>query len=519
MELDAFRWTYGPLARACVAALGFGSTLGSTSPALAGGPLGANGSTLQTSKYALDLYQGPVFAGSRVTGLAGAYVAVAEDVDGDLQNAAAPAVRPFYSYSHFDYWLGFGLTFPSTVNEVDFFNSGSQTRLTNSPDAFVFFVPALNLQWGELGIGLTVEVSRYDLSSAPVEQERGTTTEIRIPTFHFQVAHGFDHNQLVLGVGTRLVTMRARTSEGAAFESNGVGLELGALYKPEMRSIRVGAGFRTAIRTEAQYTNQLLPNQNGDLIVSDGSGGAYFLPESVALPWDLNIGVAVQLGRPFNPPWRIDTERIERDVLAHRLRQIDRDSARAHLLRNPDRAARAVGRAELDREQRRDDVELERRLAESQRQIGRELAHLSRRYLLLSGSLLISGSVKDAIGIENMVSQFVQRSGENIVLSPRLGMEAAVLPELLKLRAGTYLEPTRFETSSARLHGTFGLDVRVLAWNVFGLWPDDYVWRIGLGGDASRRYFSWGLTIGGWYPRQRERDASPALGAATIGAE
>src|SRR5262245_48897236 len=100
--------------------------LASGGPALAGGPLGSNGSTLSTSRYALDLYQGPVFAGSRVTGLAGAYVAVAEDVDGDLQNAATPAVRPFYSYSHFDYWLGFGLTFPTTLNNVDFFNSGSQ---------------------------------------------------------------------------------------------------------------------------------------------------------------------------------------------------------------------------------------------------------------------------------------------------------------------------------------------------------------------------------------------------------
>jgi hypothetical protein len=517
MGLAAWRWTYRRVGRIRGAAL----ALSWATPALAGGPLGANGSTLQTSKYALDLYQGPVFAGSRVTGLAGAYVAVAEDVDGDLQNAATPAVRPFYSHSHFDYWLGFGLTFASSLGDVDFFNSGSQTRLTNSPDAFVFFVPAVNLQWRELGIGLTVEVSRYDLSSAPAAQEAQTTTEIRIPTFHFQVAHGFEHNQLVLGVGTRLVSMRARTSEGTVFDSTGVGLELGALYKPETLPIRVGANLRTAIRTEAQYTDALLPNLNGDLVVPDGSGGSYYLPESVALPWDLNIGMAVQLGRPFNPPWRLDDERIEREVLAHRLRQLDRDDERARALTNPDPVERAARRAQLEQEQRQDDVLLERRRDELHRVIAAEQAHLSRRYLLLSGSLLISGAVKDAIGIENMVSQVVQRSGENIVFSPRLGLEAAVLPELLRLRAGTYLEPTRFETSSARVHGTFGLDVRLLTWNVFGVWPDDYVWRIGLGGDASRRYFSWGVTIGGWYPRQRQRDASPDVGDAVraIGAE
>src|SRR5262245_9197504 len=104
----------------------------------AGGPLGPNGSQITTSSYALDLFQGPVFAGSRVTGLAGAYVAISEDVDGDVQNPAAPGVRPFFSYTHFDYWLGFGLTFPATLQNTDFFNSGSSTHIANSPDSFVF---------------------------------------------------------------------------------------------------------------------------------------------------------------------------------------------------------------------------------------------------------------------------------------------------------------------------------------------------------------------------------------------
>src|SRR4051812_23978925 len=124
---------------------------------LAGGPLGPNGTPIQTSEYAIDLYQGPVFAGSRVTGLAGAYVAISEDVDGDLQNPASPAVRPFFSYSHFDYWIGFGLTFPATLKGVDFFNSGQPDGSKTGADSFVFFVPALNLQWGELGVGFTLE--------------------------------------------------------------------------------------------------------------------------------------------------------------------------------------------------------------------------------------------------------------------------------------------------------------------------------------------------------------------------
>jgi hypothetical protein len=134
------------------------------------------------------------------------------------------------------------------------------------------------------------------------------------------------------------------------------------------------------------------------------------------------------------------------------------------------------------------------------------LSHLNRHYLQISASLLLAGSVDEAVGVESFLTQQVNRSGQHVVYSPRLGLEAGVIPEILKVRAGSYVEPTRFDTSDPRVHGTLGLDIRLFRWNVFGFWPDDYMWRLGLGGDASRRYLSWGLTIGGWYPR---RGSSP----------
>lgn len=129
------------------------------SSALAAGPLGPNGSDITTSDYTIDLFQGPVFAGTRVTGLGGAYVAIAEDVDGDLQNPASPANRPYFSVSFFDWWLGFGFTFPGTLKSMDFFNSGAETQINNSADSLVFITPSMNLQWGEWGMGLTSEIS------------------------------------------------------------------------------------------------------------------------------------------------------------------------------------------------------------------------------------------------------------------------------------------------------------------------------------------------------------------------
>ena len=476
------------------------SLLGYAANAGAGGPLGHEGSPIRTSDYALDLFQGTVFAGTRVTGLGGAYVAIGEDVDGDLQNPAAPGVRPFFSYSHFDYWLGFGLTFPADLKHTDFFNSGSATHIANPPDAFVFFTPAANLQWGELGIGVNVEMQQYALTQA----DRAESVGVTIPTTHLQVAYGLDHNQWVLGVGARLLAMSLRQpgSTASAFKSSGSGFELGFVYKPANLPIRVGAALRTAIRTEANYREGLLPDQNGDLVVPGPSGSPLYLPKAVELPLDVNLGVALQFGRPFNPPWRTTAELTERATLEHRLRELDRQQRLGDALG----AARTTEeRRDIERtfarEQAADDRQLARTVAATTRVVETELSELNRFYVLIAASMLVSASVQDALGVESLVTQTIQRSGERAVASFHLGVEAGVLPKLLKLRAGTYVEPTRFEESSPRVHGTGGLDVKLVRWDVFGLWPADYVWRLGLGGDFAARYTTWGFTLGGWYPR------------------
>jgi hypothetical protein len=468
--------------------------------AAAGGTLGPNGSTIHTSDYAIDLFQGPVFAGTRVTGLGGAYVAIAEDVDGDLQNPASPAVRPFFSYTHFDYWLGFGLTFPADLKNMDFFNSGSPTHLANPPDSFVFFTPAANLQFGELGVGVNVELQQYALT------ESGNTRGLRatIPTTHLQFAHGLDHNQWVIGIGARLLEMSVRegVTNTLLFKSSGTGLEFGVVYKPENRPIRVGFAFRTGIRTEANYSQGLLPNANGDLTIPDAQGNPIYLPKAVELPVDVNIGVALQFGRPFNPPWRTLEEIIELPTLQYQLREAERKQRRSEAvgLATSEAEKYLVGSA-FDREQAADDRKLAHTLAAARRQIETELVKLNRFYLQLSASMLVSGAVQNAVGVESLANQTVNRSGQSAVASFHVGAEAGVLPKLLKVRAGSYVEPTRFDGSSPRVHGTVGLDVKLVPWDVFGLWPLDYVWRLGLGADFAERYATWSFMIGGWYPR------------------
>jgi hypothetical protein len=475
-----------------------------TRVARANGPVGPNGAPITTSSYSLDLFHGPVFAGSRVTGLAGSYVAISEDVDGDLQNPAAPAVRPFFSYSYFDYWIGFGLTFPATLTNTDFFNSGSKTHIANAPDSFVFFTPALNLQWGEFGLGVNFEVQQYALS-APTEGETSGSITASIPTTHIQLAHGLFHNQVVIGVGARLVSMSVSDSlrGKSVFSSSGTGIELGGVYKPEGLPFRVGIALRTAVRTTPSYRQGLLPNADGDLVVTDVEGTAMYLPQAVAFPWDLNFGCAWQFGaRPINPRWRTTDELAERQTLVHRVEELDRERRRDEELaraKTPEQA-HEIERV-FEREQAASDKQLDRDLETAHRQIETALLAMNRFYVQVSVSMLISGPVSDAVGVESLVSQTVNRSGQRTVLSPRLGIESGVIPKYLKVRAGTYFEPTRFDGSEMRVHATAGLDIKLLRWNVFGLWPDDYIWRLGLGADIASRYATWGLTIGGWYPR------------------
>jgi hypothetical protein len=183
----------------------------------------------------------------------------------------------------------------------------------------------------------------------------------------------------------------------------------------------------------------------------------------VSLPWDVNMGAAVQLGkRPLNPvPHTVETV-SERARLTFRLRQLERDEERERrlaLAASPDE--RAQIEKELSREEADDSARLSAAYRDAHRALAESSARVERFYLLLSASLVISGRVQDGVGVESFLGQTVNRSGGAIVYSPRLGAESEVWEDRLKLRAGSYLEPSRFATSDARLHATLGGDLRL----------------------------------------------------------
>jgi hypothetical protein len=476
-------------------------------------PLGADSEPIGTNSYAIDLSQGVVLASSRVLGLAGAFVAMAEGADGDTQNPAASAVRGPFSFANADYEGGGGLTFPGSLGRAgDFFNSGQRTRITTGNALYVSINAQFNLQVDQWGFAATADLQQYSLRrrNAPDATDPANELTGQIMINHLQVARSFFDGQLAIGGGVRLPTLNVTTrqtpfSEGQnVFVTTGAGAETGLIWKPNNERIRVGAAFRSAVSAEAT------PN-SGNSIIGSGENVLY-LPERVSLPWDLSFGTALQLGkRPLNERWINPNEVLEptRRYLRFRARERERNT-RAELERGRREgrdleALEAALRANDAIELELDRTTLERAKKYVAKKLYERSARQSRFHLLLVSSLVMTGPVKDGVGIESFLNRRVQRSGQRSTLSPRLAFELEPIPNWMQARAGFYFEPSRFERnadltpSRGRSHATAGVDFKVLKWDLFGTFPEHNWFRISSALDLAREYFNWGLAVGVWH--------------------
>jgi hypothetical protein len=439
----------------------------STAAAQEGPPLGPEGSRFETNNYRIDLFQGPVLGGARMTGLGGAYAPIAEGVTGYQSNSAAPAVRPLWSRSWFDFDWDLGVTFPNTLAKTDFDNNGSVGfRYSN----FLFFTAGLNLQFGNWGTGVSAQLQQYELGHASAG---APAMRLGLQRYNALLARSLFDGQLVIGAGFRVAALSLNARESGAnndrtlFSTQSAGYEGGILIAPLAIPMRFAVTGRSAMEPGAV--------ENSDAVLTDPTTGQkyvdfterLYLPKSVELPWEIEAGMALQFGRPLNQQW-INTHHPPDEYYEE--------------VTLPDGGKRRV----FDKQKFKEALR-EKYLA------------LPRRKLLITASVLLFGPVQDAVGIESFLVQRVQRSGAKPNVSPRIGLEAEPWPNAVQMRMGSYLEPTRFAGSSQRLHGTLGFEVRVFRWSVFGLLDDDTSWRIGAYGDVARNYFGWGVTAGIWY--------------------
>jgi hypothetical protein len=483
----------------------FVACLSASRLAHATGPLGPNGSPIRTSDYAIDLAAGPILAGPRALGLGGAYVAIAEGVDGNLQNPASPAVRAAWSRSHVDYDLAFGLVFPGSLSKTDYFNTGrGRTDLRRSNQGeFALLAPIGNLQVGPWGVGLGLEVQRYGLQRRPDPTLGGNDEVVRgqISVIRTYLARAVDDGQLVGGLGLNVTALDVTTANeiftrnGNVFTTRGLSFEGGLLWRPSELPFRVGVALRAPVLTEVDARGNAVA---GDIVLGEGAD-AIWMPRRVKRPWSSDIGFALSLGpRPLNPEWldpvvvlrRIDRYLERRD--AARERRVERAA-----LRGPDELARVEQEAEREAEE--DDEYRDQQADRLYRLLGRRYKTLSRRYFLISTSLHADGDVAHAVGIESFLQGRTDRSGESVSLSPRFGVETEPIANWLQVRAGTYLEPSRFRGTAPRKHATFGSTVRLFDWSLFGLLDDDSSLAASGAVDFGREYFGWAVSLGIWH--------------------
>jgi hypothetical protein len=114
---------------------------------------------------------------------------------------------------------------------------------------------------------------------------------------------------------------------------------------------------------------------------------------------------------------------------------------------------------------------------------------------VIAADLVVTGAVSNGYGLEAFARHMLQPSGRDVVVSPRLGAEFECWPGWVRVRAGTYWEPGRYEGKDGRLHGTAGLDVRLFEFHV---WGGYYRPQISLVGDIADDYGNTGVSIGLW---------------------
>lgn len=442
-------------------------------------------------------------------------------------NAAGPAVREAHSTDYFEFEPTISASIPGSYARTDFNNRGEkgiqQQRERNrrlgilrSPtvettDRFLYLQAGLWAQLGAFGLTLTADTLTYT-----IEPTTGDTSNlnVRIGRFHAVGAYSFLRNQICVGAGVRMAYMGISEESGQSgnvISMFGVAPQLGLIVKPEDKQFRVGVTGRMPVSATSNFTvESLIRQQQPDGSTIQRVGATSFItPSRVVQPWEIELGVAYQLGpRPLNPRWiepRDHELELEREV--SRARALRLENQRAVIAALPastpfERLERARRLGIMAREEAAareiEDAELKdaKKTLEAQRDA--RYHNWPRERVLLLASLLMTGPSDDAVALEGFIDQRRELVGQRVTIMPRAAVESEAIPNLLKTRAGFYLEPSRFADGSSREHLTVGFDVRVFRFDVWGLFPNKE-WRVSSFVDVSERYVNYGLSAGSWH--------------------
>lgn len=447
----------------------------------------ARAQALTGNDYALDFHRGPVQGPGRAVGLAGAFAALAEGVDGAGFNPAAYARRSDQDLA----WARPTLVLDLSLPRDNWDNSGATGRQFGN---FVIATVGAGVNLGPIGFGYLGQVQGYRIVPLDTTQR---TVSVNLAIHRAGVGYMVDGGALTLGAGVRVGALNIGweapilgTFVPGEVGYVGVGPEFGFTWAPDGERYRVGGAFRA----EVVATTSLPPPAAGAVRRSPdgcraGAPGCFVVPRSVNLPWELELGFAYRFSEvPLNVRWR--DLRAERGDLEDRIAS---DRARRLRERRDDPAWDEAERAQRAREARE--------LASfSWRYRASRLAAVRdrrRRYLLLAAGVSVSGPTPLGQGIDAFIDQVAHPSGLGSVITPRVGVEGEAVENRLRLRVGSYIEPSRFADIGPRVHGTAGFDLRLFRWDAFKLVDPIDVMLSGTF-DVSYNYVDWGISLGFW---------------------
>ena len=121
-----------------------------------------------------------------------------------------------------------------------------------------------------------------------------------------------------------------------------------------------------------------------------------------------------------------------------------------------------------------------------------EWEETGRRPVLVSAQVDVAGRSPSSVTLESVIDPSGEAiaSGESVTVSLRAGAEWEPLAEWLRVRGGSYLEPSR-TGGSVRPHLTFGAEGRIPFLRGYDL-------KLGLAGDVAGRFRNVSFSLGFW---------------------
>lgn len=456
--------------------------------------------------YSLDLVEIPVLGSGRVVSMGGAFVALAEGIDGVPFNPAAYAVRNAREHHFFEWELSPSISFGTSDNDV--FNSGQGGLAVSSQ---LSLDVGLRLQFGPVGIGGYIHLETYN---AEID---GRSVSVVATRSHAGAGWALMNGQLVVGAGFRALqaSLSASSEMGDTltldlFSFEGFGVEVGAIYMPADRPYRVGAAIATPVHSRVDAAESSM----------GGTQPQVPRPSGFHNPFELRLGAAYQFGPRRLNARNFEVKDVEGPILRElrmmqcerELEQVRRELAAAEQP-EPERglscpaSPRARARPEFraaERERREAELDAaEDRIDELEDAFERHLHGLAdheprERYLLTASVIFLGRAKPDSIGLDAFFDQEHRTRRQSASFMFRLGTELEPWPNRLKVRGGLYLEPARSDELAPRLHATFGCDVRLFRWDAFGL-MDPFDFRLSFTFDGARNYVSYSIGAGMWY--------------------